>query len=169
MERASRCEESRWGVEAHSKLIGLKAAAWKSRKWCKATKKMSRGMKCKLYLCMKKVEGWQPQVENVQDIFTTQSCLLADDYDVIEQSSRQGTYLSRVERYIRSPEREPHLVRSGGSESHMDMSEELVCMEVTGKNAHGHVRRGILCGNLLENCRPRSPGPAFGDHVLDGM
>ena len=133
--------------------------------------------------------------------------------------------------HMRSQEREPHLVRSGGSEIHMDMSEEPLCMEnyrkkctwtcqkshfvwkFTGKlpvtdagthiwgphildgsggtcykshfvwkftrkmpsrisrpafcveiyrkNAHGHVRRPILCRNLQEQCRSRISRPTF--------
>ena len=59
-ERASRCEDSRWGVGAHSKLIFFKAAAWKSREWSQAKQKeQCRGRKCKVHLCMKKVERWQ--------------------------------------------------------------------------------------------------------------
>ena len=63
--------------------------------------------------------------------------------------------------------------------THMDMLEEPFCVEIyrknaahtftgthfvwkfTGKNAHGHCTRAILCGNLQEKCRtpPSPPGP----------
>ena len=64
---------------------------------------------------------------------------------------------------MRSQEREPHLVRAGVGEIHMDMSAEPFCAEIyrknaaryfpgphfvckfTGKNAHGHCTRAILC------------------------
>ena len=120
---------------------------------------------------------------------------------------------------MRSQEREPHFVRAGAVEIHMDMSEEPFCVETykknagpqsrdtrfvracavethmdtsqeisqepfcmeihrksgagpqfrgarfvckfTGKNAHGHFRRAILCGNLQEKCRTPFPGSTF--------
>ena len=69
---------------------------------------------------------------------------------------------------MRSQEREPHLVRAGGSEIHMDMSEEPFCMEIyrkkrtwtchkshfvwkfTGKMPYPLFQTRILCGNLQE-------------------
>ena len=78
---------------------------------------------------------------------------------------------------MRSQEREPHLVRAGGSEIHMDMSEEPFCMEIyrksagpgfrarhfvwkfTGKNAHGHFTRAIC----VEFCRENAGPP--GEHL----
>ena len=36
---------------------------------------------------------------------------------------------------MRSQEREPHVVRAGGGEIHMDMSEEPFCVEIYKKNA----------------------------------
>ena len=100
---------------------------------------------------------------------------------------------------MRSQEREPDLVRAGGSEihrdmssdtgnlqekMHMDMSQGTFCVEIyrknaggyfrgtrfvckfTGKNAHGHYTRAILCGNLQENAGHVRPhldlhGPLF--------
>ena len=74
---------------------------------------------------------------------------------------------------MRSQELETHVVRAGGCEIHIDMSEEPFCVEIyrknaapvfrgppfvwkfTGKNAHGHVTRAILYGNSQEKCRPR--------------
>ena len=61
----------------------------------------------------------------------------------------------------------------------MVMSEDSFCVEIyrnnavpefqephfvwkfTGKNAHGHVRKPILCGNLQGKCRTHFSGPAF--------
>ena len=66
----------------------------------------------------------------------------------IEEDTYESTQM-RAQRstHMRSQEREPHVVRAGGGESHMDMSEEPFCMEIYRKNAHEHVRRAILCGN----------------------
>ena len=81
--------------------------------------------------------------------------------------------------HMRSQEWEPHFVRVGAGEIHMDMSEERFCIEIyrksagpqfrgarfvwkfIGKKAHGHFRRAILCGNLQEKCRSPFPGPAI--------
>ena len=39
------------------------------------------------------------------------------------------------------------------------------CVSLRNRNAHGHVTRGILCGNLEGKCRTLIPGPAFCGHV----
>ena len=57
------------------------------------------------------------------------------------------------------------------AKSTMDMSEEPFCMEIQRKNAHGHVRRAILCGNFKEKgtgTGHRSHCVPSGDHVLEG-
>ena len=70
-----------------------------------------------------------------------------------------------------------HFVRACAVEMHMDMSQEAFCAEIykgrrripgpafcaslRSRNAHGHVTRSILRGNLHGNCRTRIPGPAF--------
>ena len=35
------------------------------------------------------------------------------------------------------------------------------CASLRNRNAHGHVTRGILCGNLQGKCRTLIPRPAF--------
>ena len=80
---------------------------------------------------------------------------------------------------MRSQDWEAHVVGGFPGDTHMDRSQEPFCMEIyrksaapgfhdkhfdwkfTGKNAHGHVRGAILCGNLQEKCRTLFSGTAF--------
>ena len=67
-----------------------------------------------------------------------------------------------VEEEDRSQDRD---VRACAVEMHVDMSQEAFVRKFTGKprpafcaslrsrNAHGHVTRGILCGNLQGKCQ----------------
>ena len=65
---------------------------------------------------------------------------------------------------MRSQEGEPHFVRAGASEIHMDMQKSNCKWTFTRKNAHGHVTRAILCGNLEE----KIPDTLSGEHVFYG-
>ena len=80
---------------------------------------------------------------------------------------------------MRSQDWEAHVVGGFPGDTHMDRSQEPFCIEIyrksaapgfhdkhfdwkfTGKNAHGHVRGAILCGNLQEKCRTLFSGTAF--------
>ena len=78
--------------------------------------------------------------------------------------------------------RDTRFVRACVIEMHTDISQEPFCIILPGdlqgkcrtllprpafcsslrsRNAHGHVRRGILCGNLQGKCRTHIPRQAF--------
>ena len=68
---------------------------------------------------------------------------------------------------LQEKSRGKHFVRACAIKTHMDIWEEPFCVEIYRKNAcaslrsrnaHGHFRRAILCGNLQGKCRtPRRP------------
>jgi hypothetical protein len=79
-----------------------------------------------------------------------------------------------VEEEDRSQDREAHFVRACTVEMYTDISQEPFgnlqekcrtpslrhpfCARLRSRNAHGHVTRGILCGNLEGKCQmPRIP------------
>ena len=85
-----------------------------------------------------------------------------------------------VEEEDRSQDREAHFVRACAGDMRMDISQEpfckkcyrkngrghLRCASLRSRNAHGHVTRGILCGNLQGKCRTRIPRPVVWPHSL---